>query len=107
MNEIVLKKSDILPVLETTISGANGVIDLSNVTGTFFVYKQRFSGAMTIRSGTIVSATSGLVRYTWTNSDNLSVGPYFAEWRLYQTGAAMRSYPSDGYLSIEIVSGLV
>ena len=106
MNEIFLKKTDVLPVLQTIVSGENGVLDLSNFTGVNFAYRQRYTGVATVSSGRIVNASAGVVEFQWTTNVTSTPGVYFGEWRLLGV-SGQRSYPQSNYINFEIISGLI
>lgn len=106
-NEFFLKKGDRLPVLESTLSVTTGIVDLTDATGVYFVYKPRFTGSASTVQGTFLTPkTGGKVQYAWTTGDTASIGPYWGEWRVWFTGK-IQTFPSDGFISFEIVSGLI
>lgn len=107
MNEVFLKKGDILPVIQTVISGNGTILDLTDVTGVNFAFRPRFSGTATVESGRVVTASAGLVEFVWTTGITSTVGPYYGEWRLLYSGNKQRTYPQDNYINFEIISGLI
>lgn len=107
MLELFIKRGDTLPAIETIISGDNSALDLTNVTGVYFVYRRQFTGTAVIRTGSVLSAPSGIVTYSWSGSDVTTPGPYYGEWRLIYTGGGQRSYPNNNYINFYITSGLV
>lgn len=106
MQPVFLKKSDVLPTITSLVSGDGGPVDLTTVTGVYFVFKPKFTGVATIVSGTVTNALAGQVSYSWTTGVTSSLGPYYAEWRLMFSGNSQRTFPQDNYINFEIVSGL-
>lgn len=106
MIDYFVKKSDVIPSLQTIISGEGGAINLTNYTGVYLVTKLRHSGSATITSGRIVSASAGLVEFNWpSNGINATPGVYWGEWRLVNSSGT-RTFPKDCFFSIEIISGI-
>lgn len=108
--EFFLKKLDVLPVLQSQLSDDVGFIDLSSATGVYFAYRPRYldSGAVTsIKLGSIVSAVSGIVQYTWTTGDTITPQVYLGEWIVNFSGNQQMTFPNDSYITFEIASGLI
>lgn len=102
MNEFYIKQIDRLPVLDCYIQDGNGdYVDLSSTTNTF-VYKPYFSGVPVTGSATIISATSGYLRYSWGVTDVATPGLYMGEWRTEFSDGRQSTFPNDGFIVFEI-----
>ena len=94
-----IRPGDTLVVLESILKrkGTDGVLavrDLSSTTSVKFSMVNRATGATVINeaSATIVTAASGLVRYTFSAADIGTPGIYDYTWREY-VSTATTSYP--------------
>jgi len=103
--EFFIKKTNRLPILQCELEDSNGPIDLSGAE-VEFVYKYKPTGAVNLRTGTIVSATSGIVQYPWTSGDVSSAGVYWGEWRITFSDGKQLSVPNDSYITFEIIEDL-
>jgi hypothetical protein len=84
---------DLLPVIQATLIGPNGVLDL---TGATIVFRMKPpSGSAVNLSATIMgSPVNGVVQYAWQGSDTAVAGLYSAEWVVTIGGKPM-TIPSD------------
>lgn len=107
MSDFVLKSIDRLPVIDATMTDSAGVVDLTNATGCLFIYQPRYevSAAAVTGSATILSAISGVVRFTPTAAMTASGNVFWGEFRAQFTGGDL-TFPNDSYACFEIVKRL-
>lgn len=102
MSTFRIKEGDIYPILQTTLYDASGPINLTAATGVQLVYKKRPGGSPVTKTGAIVTAASGVVKYEWASGDTDTVGFYDAEWVVTFTGGGKLTVPNNTYNHIEM-----
>lgn len=108
MKELFWTQNSNLPRLEVIVSGDGAAVDLSNSTGNIFVYRNRYSGTASVLSGQFASKASGIVYVDLTGTSvTNNIGPLFCKFLIYFQNGGVRAYPSDSYINVEIISGLV
>lgn len=103
-----IKQGDRLPVLDATITKADGTaLDLSTALSITFRMRNvnaRPTGAFVVEApATIVDAVSGRVRYSWASGDSNTPGQYAGEFVVVFPGPLQQTVPTSGYLSIVVV----
>lgn len=101
-----LKKGDRAPSIASTLLVDDAAVDLTGATVTFVMRLEGSAIAKVNAAATIVSASEGKVRYDWGASDTDTVGMYQAEWSVTFPGAIKRTFPSPGYLWVEVQESL-
>lgn len=104
--DFVKKVADTRPIIQGTLTdGAGAAV---NVTGATIVLatKHQESGSTAAFTGAIVTATSGIVNYTFAASELDTVGFYDAEWQVTFSAGVVNSYPNTGYFLIQVVDDL-
>lgn len=104
--DIEIKRNDTRPFLDSTLSDANGPVDLTDATVKFFmedvsgntVVNQTSTGALV----TLQDTTGGKVRYKWQAADTSTGGEFRAEWEVTFSDGSKASFPNDGYLSVVV-----
>ena len=104
--DIELKRNDTRPYLDSTLSDADGAVDLSGCTIKFFmedadgttIVSQTSTGSYV----TLPDATAGEVRYAWQSTDSATGGHYKAEWQVTWGDGTKATFPNDGYLTVVV-----
>lgn len=99
-----MKQNDRLPSFDVVVmTGLKEIVDLTDFsTPTFHMWNKRTREVIVDAAATIVSATGGLLRYSWAAADTDIPGLYEAEFGLVYTGSLPMTIPNDGYYLIEI-----
>ncbi len=108
MSDFYLKKGDLLPILQSELSDASGIIDLSTVTGVYFNYRPRYlsSGAIQ-RTGFVASVSGGIVEIDWVSLDTAIPGVYYGEWQIIFSNQKQITFPNDSMIIFEITENLI
>lgn len=106
MKELFYSLNDTLPRIEVIVSGNGAATDLSNSTGIIFQYKPRYSGNFSVLSGQFSSKSSGIVYVDITGTTVTSLaGPNFGRFKMYFQNGGVLSYPNEGFINFETLSG--
>ena len=101
---IGVKDNDTGSTITATLTDASGAA--VNVTGATVRFTMTAYGGSTPKvnrqAATIVTAASGVVRYTWQAGDLDTPGPFLAEFEVTFSGGAVQTYPGTGYLRVYI-----
>lgn len=102
-----IKQNDTKP-LEVTLTVNRKKINLTGSTVRFSMKPAVVgAGPSVVRQlATIVDALNGDVLYPWTSVDTSVAGIYRAEFEVTDTAGKVETYPTEGYLDIEIVADL-
>lgn len=96
-NELFLKVGDLLPELTGTLYQDGVVFDLTGWT-LQVRWRNLDTGAISTKSATVVSATSGTVKYTWASGDTADEGRYEYEWVATRTSdSKVQTFPGNDY----------
>lgn len=107
MTTLPLKVGDRLPEIEATLYGADGqIIDLTGATVTFTMAAPDGRVIINKAAATVVTAASGLVRYSWDADDLTAPGTYRCEWIVTFPGSRQMTIPNKGYDMIEVSARL-
>jgi hypothetical protein len=104
-----IKRNDTSPSLNVALEDDVGrPID---VTGATIVFHMRNSADDSVKisgaSATIVSATRGEVRYSFSATDSDTSGNFEAEFQVTFSGGAIETFPNDGYINVIITEDVV
>lgn len=104
MTDFYIKQNDTSPVLLATITDADGPVNLTSASVTFYMARAVGSVKTVIASGaaTITNATAGQVSYTWAGDDTAISGIHIAEFEVVFADASKETFPNDGYILIHI-----
>jgi hypothetical protein len=98
---IQLKRNDTKDTISYTMTYADGTpVNLTGATVRFVMGKGKT--LITSAAATIISATTGKVEYTLKESDTLVAGNYNAEFEVTFSDGKIKTFPSDGYISLRI-----
>lgn len=107
MTTLPLKVGDRLPEVEVSLYGADGqVVDLTDATVTFTLASNDGRVLIDKAAATVVTAASGLVRYSWDADDLSAPGRYRCEWIATFPGGRQMTFPNRGYDTIELTARL-
>lgn len=108
-SDFVIKQGDLLPVIEATLTDADGnPVDLSGAT-VRFVMRQVDADVATVNGNAVPDpdqvANRGVVRYPWLDGDTDVPGVYRVDW----PGAfatKQETFPNSNYLVVKILPAL-
>jgi hypothetical protein len=100
----IIKRHDTLPILTAVLKDSSDVVlNLENTT-VLFTMKDISTGDIKIDTQpcTIVSASSGIISYSWVATDTDTAGEYLGEFEIeYETGKM--TVPTEDALAIVIL----
>ena len=104
---IFMKRNDTRPFLDVTLKQSDGTaIDLSTgISGVTFTMKDSATNTIKVNRGacSIVSASGGSVRYSWTSSDTNTAAAYLGEFEIAYSNGDKMTVPTSGTLSIVVL----
>lgn len=108
MADFVIRKGDLLPELQATLTDQSGeAVDLTNTTGVrFHLRSPSQSSAKVASPATVVTPADGIVRYVWSGTDTDTPGRYWAEFEVTFSDGRKQTFPNPGYLSVLITEQL-
>lgn len=103
MADFYIKAGDRWPYLEATLTDADGAaVSLAGATVKFVM--ATVGGTAKINADvTVVNAAAGTVRYAWAAGDTTTPGTYRGEFVVTLSTSLEVTFPSDDYLTIEIL----
>jgi hypothetical protein len=105
--DFTIKQHDTRPIIQVNLAVGGSLVNLTTATSVSFIMAPALGGAATIdAAATIDDAATGLVSYTWAAGDTDTVGSFDAEWEVLWSDGSKQTFPTDSYLSIEIVADL-
>lgn len=104
MNVFNVKRDDLLPEPQVTLYDALGaVVDLTTATSVKFLMRLASTGAVKVNAAaTVVTAGSGVVKYTWAGTDTDTAGSYQAEWEVTWPGGKTQTFPTKGFDTVVV-----
>lgn len=101
----VIKQGDVFPVFSDTLTLSDGTVP--NISTLQFVMRNAQMQPVTL-TGTpaVVNPTTGAVQYAPTVGDTTASGSYLASWVAELVGGGQMTFPTVGYLSVEIEPSL-
>ncbi len=114
MADFTIKRNDLLPLLEAILKDADdNPVDLTDATGVVFHMREEDTETLKIDGvdGAIDSnPQTGKVSFVWRwldpDFDTDTSGIFLGEFEVTWTGGKIQTFPSQGYISIEIVDDL-
>lgn len=99
-----IARNDTAPPIEATLTDADGVA--LNLTGSTVRFHMRdSSGLVKVNApATLVTPSSGFVRYNWIAADTVASGRYEAQWQVTFADTTIRTFPSPGK-TVVIITG--
>lgn len=105
--DFTIKANDRLPSIQATLSSAGAPIDLTTATSVKFIMRPIAGGATKVNTAaTIVTPTSGVVRYDWLAIDTNTAGSFQAEWEITWTGGKKQTVPTTSYHTVDVLADL-
>lgn len=101
-----LKRGDRRPVIQATLKDSVGAIDLTTAVGVAFQMSHPGGAVKVNAAATIVTAASGIVRYSWGATDTDTAGVFDAEWEIDWGAGLTQTVPSDGFDRVVISDDL-
>jgi len=93
-----------LPVIQQTLSDANGPIDLSGVSSVSLRFRKKNSATWQTKTGEVAGALVGLVKYAWTNTADVpEVGEYYYHWKIDYVSGDVLSVPNTELAEFEVL----
>jgi len=107
MHDILIKRGDQLPAIQSVLSDSTGVVDLTNATVDFIWKLRNVTGHVPkTGSATVVDETNGIVKYSWAANDVSGAGMFNAEWQVTFSDNRTMTFPNNGYFLFEIMQDL-
>lgn len=105
MADFTIKRGDLLPAIEATITYSDGTaVNLAGATVKFLMADA--ASTLKVDAGaTIVDAAAGEVKYSWSGTDTDTIGTYRAEFEATFSGSPMTA-PNTTYLEVRIIADL-
>lgn len=104
---VYIKQNDTLPALVAYLYNPDGsVVDLTGATVKFIMRLTSGGAAKVDTAATVVTATSGYVKYSWVAADTDTVGEYEGEFEVTFSGGAIQTYPNSKYIKIKVVDDI-
>ncbi len=104
---ILLKTTDSWDILPYTIKSASGTpVDLTNATVSFIMAKTGSLSPVINKEADIIDAENGKVQYKFTETDTLLTGTFNAEFQVVFPNEERKTFPTAGYLKVQIASNL-
>lgn len=103
-----MRQDDTYPTLTSILTLPTGAaVNLAGAT-VVFVMRALTSNTPVKLAGTssVVTASAGAVRYTWSAADTATAGLFMGEWHVTLASGAKYTWPNNGYLSISIEENL-
>lgn len=102
-----VKQNDTSPAMLATLQDADGnAIDITGASVRFHMRAIGSNQTTVDGDATIVTASSGLVRYDWIAADTDTVGSYQAEFEVTYADSSIETFPNDGYIRVEITDDI-
>lgn len=100
--DFTMKANDRLPSIQATLSA-----DLTTATSVKFIMKTITGNTVKVNAtATIVTPSTGIVRYDWLAVDTATPGSYQAEWEVTWTGGKKQTFPTLTYHTVDILADL-
>lgn len=94
-----------LPSFQSTLELGGTAVDLTGCT-VVFQFKHEDATAATSASATIVTASSGVVRYDWASGDLDEAGDYTGKWVVTHSTGKTFSVPNDRDILFKVNASL-
>lgn len=104
--EILIKRGDQLPTLQSTLVYDDGsVIDLTGTSVTF-QYRKRGMTATTVGNCSIIDPVNGVVEYQWLTTDIVEPGPYVADFEIIFADGKHLTVPTQSHIRLVVEDDL-
>ena len=110
MTNFSIKQNDLLPELDAILQAANGSpVNLTNAVSIVFHMREEDGETMKITDGIVVindNPATGQVSYAWVDTDTDTSGLFYCEFEVTWPGSKIQTFPSRGYVSVQILDDL-
>lgn len=103
--EFFIKQNDLKPELQGTITDADGAaVDVTGLSLVFSMYRRgkRDQVAVSRQTVALVTAASGIVKYTWATGDTKGSGEFIGEFEVVTGGPETFPNNRDNKLLIHV-----
>ena len=107
--QFFIKRNDTIPYLDGALQDDRGrPVDLTGATVVFHMRDTADDSIKINASGvTILSATRGEVRYSWSATNTNTAGNYEGEFQVTFSGGNIHTFPNNGYINVIILEDVV
>ena len=105
--DFTIKAGDTAPTLTDTLTYSDGTI--ANLTGasvSFVMRSEQLNAPTILSAASVTNASAGAVAYTFTATNTATAGLYAGNWIVTFSGGVIQTWPTVGYLSIDIEQNL-
>ena len=107
MSTFYIKENDTVPSIRATLQNGSGdPVDLINATVRFHMRAIGSTSAVVDASATVVSDAGGIVQYDWNAADTADIGSFQAEFEVTYPDGTIETFPSSGYIRVEITDDI-
>lgn len=101
---ITIKRNDTRDAIKATLSNESGPVDLTAATVRFLMSKR---GTVKVdRQAELQDAPNGVVWMTFETGDTDETGLFQAEFEVTFTDGRIETFPSDGFILVNIINDL-
>lgn len=101
---VTLKRNDTKVNVKATLSNESGPVNLTDCSVRFLMSKQGKNKVA--REALIQDAVNGIVWFVFEQGDTSESGRFEAEFEVTFSDARIETFPSDGYILIDILTDL-
>lgn len=102
-----IKQNDTQPAFQAVLQdGAGDPINLDGATVRFHMRAIGSNTAKVDAAASVISALSGIVRYSWDAADTDRIGSYQAEFEVTYSDSTIETFPNDGYVRVVILDDI-
>ena len=105
-----IKQNDLLPILEAILQDVNeNPVDLGSALGIVVHLREEDGAALKIEDGVVVidsNPATGKITYAWVSTDTDTNGLFLGEFEVTWPGDKKQTFPSRGYISVEVINDL-
>lgn len=100
--DFYIKRNDTAPAIRATLKDGDGdPVDLTGCSVNFHMVDE--DGTVVVdAAGSVVTAASGIVEYSWAAADTDVSGTFRAEFEVTYTDTTIETFPNSGYIKIHI-----
>ena len=102
-----IKQDDTTPSLRADLKNGSGdSVDLLDATVRFHMREIGSTNIVIDADATVISEAGGTVQYDWVAGDTADVGAYQAEFEVTYPDGTIETFPSAGYIRVEIIDDI-
>lgn len=102
-----IKENDTTPSIRATLQNGSGdAVDLVDATVRFHMRAIGSTTATIDADATVINVGGGIVQYDWQVGDTADVGSYQAEFEVSYSNGTVETFPSSGYIRVEITDDI-